>query len=87
MNEPFIEPTEEEKKAAVQQALRNQIGAFRGIAKDMDESETRVALAILMLNTAQQFNVLSMQIAQLTKMVAGLKEPTLFRPDGAPIIQ
>lgn len=83
----LAEPTEDEKKAAVQQAIRNQVEAFRNIAKDMDENETRVALSILMLNTAQAFNILSMQIQQLTKMVAGLKEPTLYRPGGAPIIQ
>ena len=87
MNDPLIEPTDEEKKAAVQQALRSQIESIVGIAKDMDENPARIAWAVQMLNTAQQFNVLSMQIEQLTKMVDALKEPTLFRPDGAPIIQ
>ena len=84
--EALNEPTLEEKKAAVQEAIRNQIESIRAIAKDMDENEARVASAILMLNTAQQFNLLSMQIEQLTRALAQFTQPTLVRPDGAPLV-
>lgn len=86
-DEPQIEPTLEEKTAAVQQAIRSQIEMNRQIAKDMDENESRVGIASLTIMQAQQFQVLSMQLAQMAKTLAGLKQPSLFDPMGNPIIQ